>query len=404
MKKGIVLILCLALLLAAGCQKSVSGTIGTKPVELPSVQEETPGLPADSDAETTEPGAEPSSVDETESAAESAPETEPAIGTEPSSEPAIETEPSTDPAIGTEPSTEPAIGTEPSTEPAIETEPSTEPAIETEPSTEPAIETEPETEPVIETEPETEPVIETEPETEPVIETEPETEPVIETEPETEPVTQPIIESDPIQVALVENMYAVEGHYVDRDGNEYDYSYYVPWFTHDTDAAEEMNRDIAETVLELVKDAEKAMEAQEYLELTDVSWFTVEYREIVSLIIYYDDWDYDWYQVYCYNARTCERMLTEDLLDYLVIGENEFLSYTKDYVAEIFDDNYGELSDEIWEQADLYHLRQNTIDWGTLDMMTFVTEDGRLAVIAEIGEPAGRGFGYSIFCPEIPFG
>ena len=218
-------------------------------------------------------------------------------------------------------------------------------------------------------------------------------------EPETDPAEpgfpQETLESDPL--SFVERLSCEDGAYIDRYDNEYEYYYEVPRIRGGKDGAMEINDAIDAEVVETIREAHADMEQNESIAVTDISFFSDAWEDVLSVIVskdFYIDGHTD-YCVYLYEVGTGRRLSTEALLERMGVTEEQFLSAAEEKMRETFIETYKEIPKKKRKQLGYYDALAILPDYANMDdVLAYPNADGEIMIIAPIPSLAGPAYFY----------
>ena len=193
-----------------------------------------------------------------------------------------------------------------------------------------------------------------------------------------------------------------QGSYTDNCDNTDTYSFEIPCILADTEGARAINAAIDERFGADVRREKECMAEGLSAGVTHIGFHGSVWEDVLSIIViehYYFDWaDYG---VYCYEVSTGRWLTTPLALERFDLSETEFLSLCRERFHDTFVEEYGDLSEEYFEETEYYRMleMQSSDEYVNMDLMIY-PDGGDLVVIAPILSLAGPAFFYR----ELPLG
>ena len=192
-------------------------------------------------------------------------------------------------------------------------------------------------------------------------------------------------------------LYSADGFYTDSVGNASTYAYHVPQINDDTEAAKEINLEIAKRFGKNVEGQFRTMEGGFSLSAWNIGWHGFWYGSQLFLVVSSDTPnDCMDYAAYGYDFETREKVTNRMILEELGLSEEEYLTNLKEKVQLMFEGTNGIAHDQI----DSYEsMLQMTLDWADIEAPMFIDAFGSIETIVKIGTFAGAGWYYHFATP-----
>lgn len=195
----------------------------------------------------------------------------------------------------------------------------------------------------------------------------------------------------PLETSVYE-LYSVEGSYEDGVGNRTLYSYHIPQILDSAPAADEINREIAETFGKPVEEQFQYMEDGVSLSLQETRWESYwNGSQLFLLIISEYDADLTEYGAYGYDFETGERITNEMILKQKGISEEQYLKALTEAVTRFFDEQFQPLPEGVETGLSRDSLLEDTLGWLSAERPIFLNREGEIETWVEIATPAGAG-------------
>ena len=216
------------------------------------------------------------------------------------------------------------------------------------------------------------------------------------TEPSTEAPTEPPVEkTDPWK--LMAEALLDQGSYTDELGNNYSYSYCLPYLKADTADAKAINDEIDTVFGARVREAKEAMQNGQSLAFYSCGYYGEVWGDVLSLVVVgHWDWGIDDYGVYCYDTVAGTRLDTPALLERMGISQEQFLETSKLRFRAYFEDMYKDIPVDQRENYgyDMFLSKVDAPEYVNLELMAYPNANGDLVVIAPIVSMAGADYYY----------
>lgn len=195
----------------------------------------------------------------------------------------------------------------------------------------------------------------------------------------------------PLETSVYE-LYSVEGAYEDGVGNRTLYSYHIPQILASTPAADEINREIAETFGKPVEDQFQYMEDGFSLSLLEAGWESYWHGSQLFLLITGEyDADLTEYGAYGYDFETGERITNGMILKQKGLSEEQYLEALTEAVTRLFDEQFTPPPEGVETSLTRDSLLEETLGWLSADQPIFLNREGEIETWVEIATPAGAG-------------
>ena len=208
--------------------------------------------------------------------------------------------------------------------------------------------------------------------------------------------------AEPPQKNAVRELYSAEGYYVDDVGNEETYAYHVPQIVADTQAAEEINAEIAERFGGRVENQFRNMEGGYSLWSWHTEWHAYWNGTQLFLLVTADEnGGFHDYAAYGYDFESGSRISNEMILEQRGISEEEYLENLKEKVQFMFEDMYSQLTEEQREAAGYDEMLEKTLNWQNMEQPMLIGRFGEIETIVKIASLAGAEWYYHLATPFV---
>ncbi len=149
------------------------------------------------------------------------------------------------------------------------------------------------------------------------------------------------------QGPLVSDALTKQGTYQDDAGNTYEYSYFIPRFNADTEAARALNAEILEAFRDTVDKELSNMEDGLSLVCTSLVYQDFEMGDRASVLVTTSyEGDYTTCAAYTYDFTADKAVTNKELLESVGLTEEDFLARAADMTAEAFRERYPDAGAE----------------------------------------------------------
>lgn len=180
-----------------------------------------------------------------------------------------------------------------------------------------------------------------------------------------------------------------EGEYTDDVGNTNSYSYKIPKFDADNDAAKKLNDMILADVKEVYESQLQVMKEKCSLDCSCISYEVHQAKEtsIITVLVQYSYMTDDvFYFSYSYDCEKEKVVSNKELLERCNLSEDEFVNMARDKAKNAFDLEY----ENPGEEGELAIAKNR--DRITADLPMFITKDGSLVVAIPVASLAGADY------------
>jgi len=188
----------------------------------------------------------------------------------------------------------------------------------------------------------------------------------------------------------------LEGDYTDSLGNACSYSFRVPHLLSGSGDAADINSEIDDVFTAKVREAETAMGENRTLIYFKVEWKAFWHGSTLCLVVDSNE-EGDWteYREYNFDFATGKRVTNTELLAMAGLDGDTFLADTKAALNALVEKMYGEQREALGEEQYGQLVSDTVNDKNVnLNMMTYLTEDGSVVVIAPVASVAGAAWYY----------
>ena len=194
-----------------------------------------------------------------------------------------------------------------------------------------------------------------------------------------------------VMQAVVRDATVAAGTYVDRYGNEYSYSYRVPYIDAESRYAQGCNREIDQQFSSPVNTARAAMADGGTISLLTVDYTTRLRDSFLTLYVTKTDVEGEESRaIYTVNSVDGSEVLPETMLAYLGLDDETFLEAARRTVEAFFEETYG---DYTWDMQIQYsRSRERTLNENnfTMSLPFYLEEDDDLVIVAPVYDLAGE--------------
>lgn len=195
-------------------------------------------------------------------------------------------------------------------------------------------------------------------------------------------------------------LYSAEGIYEDSVGNVEQYSFHVPQIYANSLAADEMNAEIAERFGKVAESQFENMEGGYSLWSRNIEWKAYWSGTQLFLLLTADtEGSFVDYAAYGYDFKTDSRITNEMILKQKGITEEEYLENLREKVQLMYEDLYGDLSEENKEALGYDSLLEKTLGWLDMEQPMFLDGMGEIETVVKIASVAGAEWYYHLATP-----